>query len=149
MSLFVRRLRISDFPRLEEIEAAHERAQPDRTGWLNRVRQLIQLALSDEPEGLMIADLDGKVVGWAAARQRQLHPLEGEGYGHIFHISVDPQHRRAGIGQRLLRECEAYLRTHGCNGVRINVMVGDAAGEKLMKKSGYAPTASELERRFR
>ncbi|MFL5318054.1 MAG: GNAT family N-acetyltransferase [Myxococcaceae bacterium] len=149
MALFVRRLRISDFPRLEEIESAHERAHSARGGWLERVRKLLTLALSDEPEGLLIADLDGKVVGWAAVRQRQLHPLAGDGLGHILHVSVAAEHRKQGIGQRLLRECEAYLRTHGCSGVRISVGVADSSAEKLMKKAGYSPTAWEMERRFR
>lgn len=149
MALFVRRLRIADLPLLEEIEAAHEKASPDRKGWLERVRKLIMLALSDEPEGLLIADLDGKVVGWAAARQRQLHPLTDDGVGHILHVSVAPQVRKQGIGQRLMRECEAYLRTHGCVGVRISVTSNDVASERLVKKAGYAVTSHDLYRRFK
>ena len=148
MPLFVRRLRVSDLPRLEEIESLHEKESPSRKGWLKRVRKLIDLALSDEPEGLLIADQDGKVVGWAAARQRELHPLAAEGFGHVLHISVAREARRGGIGVRLLRECEAYLRARGCTGVRITVTLDDAATQSLMKKLGYGARSAEMERRF-
>ena len=148
MPLFVRRLRISDLPRLEEIEARHENESPTRKGWQSRVRKLIELALSDEPEGLLIADQDGKVVGWAAARQRPLHPLSTEGVGHVLHISVSADARRSGIGARLLRECEAYLRARGCSGIRISVRVDDTASQQLMKKLGYSAAYADLERKF-
>lgn len=148
MPLFVRRLRVSDLPRLEEIEAQHEKRDPSHKGWLERVRNLIDLALSDEPEGLLIADLDGKVVGWAAARQRPLHPLASEGFGYVLHISVAQDARRQGLGARLLRECEAYLRARGCSGIRITVPISDVASQQLMKKLGYAATSAEMERRF-
>lgn len=148
MPLFVRRLRVTDLPRLEEIESQHEKQEPSQTGWLHRVRKLIELALSDEPEGLLIADLDGKVVGWAAARQRQLHPLASEGFGYVLHISVATDARRQGLGARLLRECEAYLRASGCSGIRIAVPISDIASQQLMKKLGYGAVSAEMERRF-
>lgn len=148
MPLFVRRLRILDLPRLEEIESQHEKQNPARKGWVERVRKLIDLALSDEPEGLLIADLDGRVVGWAAARRQQLHPLASEGFGYVLHISVAADVRRQGLGARLLRECEAYLRARGCHGIRISVGIEDVASQQLMKKLGYGATTAEMERRF-
>jgi ribosomal protein S18 acetylase RimI-like enzyme len=149
MAVFVRRLKVQDLPRLEQIETELVRDYPSRPEWLKSYRRLIEQTLSEEPEGLLIADADNVVAGWAAVRQRDKHPISGLKHGHIFHLSVAREFRRQGIGERLLREAEAYLRSRGCDSVHLSMPVDDDAMAELFKRSGYQLFAWELQRNFR
>jgi ribosomal protein S18 acetylase RimI-like enzyme len=149
MAVFVRRLKVLDLPRLEEIETELLADYPSRPGWLRSFRRLVELTLSQEPEGLLIAEADGKVAGWTAVRQRGVHPMSGMKYGHIFHLSVARAFRLQGIGERLLREAEAYLRSRGCESIHLSMPVDDPATAEMFQRAGYKLFAWELERSFK
>lgn len=149
MAVFVRRLKVQDLPRLEQIETELVSAYPSRPEWLKSYRRLVEQTLSEEPEGLMIAEADDVVAGWAAVRQRGVHPMSGLKYGHIFHISVARAYRRRGIGERLLREAEAYLRSRGCDSVQLSMPVDDPTQADMFKRAGYGLFAWELQRHFK
>ncbi len=144
MALLVRRLRITDFPALEAIESKH----PPRPEGVEGFRRLIEVTLQEEPEGLMIAESEGAVAGWAVARQRGPHPFSGRPYGHILHLSVAKAHQRRGVGSRLLREAEAYLRSRGCESIQLSVPTAQPEAAELFKRSGFKVVAWELERVF-
>ena len=148
MALLVRRLKVTDLPTLDGIETA-QAALISNPAWLLGSRKLMERTLSEEPEGLLIADQDGEVVGWAAARQRGTHPISGLRYGHIFNISVHPKHAKKGIGSRLLRECEAYLRSRGCESIKVSMPADENAAAQMFKRGGYKLLAWELERTFK
>jgi ribosomal protein S18 acetylase RimI-like enzyme len=148
-TVFVRRLKVSDLPRLEAIELAHAQSSPARPQWMATFRKLIEQVLEEEPEGLFILERDSVVVGWAAVRQRGIHPMTGLKDGHIFHISVAREFRGHGLGPRLLRECEAYLRSRGCESIHLTVPVDDPQQAEIFKSSGYRLSAWELERTFK
>jgi ribosomal protein S18 acetylase RimI-like enzyme len=147
MTVLVRKLKVSDLPRLEQIEA-DELTRTPRAGWLATFRRMVEAALEHEPSGLLIAEDARKVVGWAYARQRGPHPVSGVPYGHIFHVSVAHSHRRKGTGQRLFRECEAYLRSRGCKSVHLSMRAGDQRPVDWLERFGYQVAAWELEREF-
>lgn len=147
--LIVRRPKVSDLPALEQIEAQHLKRFPARGGWLAGFAKLVERTLSEEPEGLMVADLDGQVAGCAIARQRGVHPVSGLTYGHIFHVSVAPALQKRGIGLRLLREAEAYLRSRGCEVIHLTVPADNPDAAELFQRSGYRVAAFELERSFK
>jgi ribosomal protein S18 acetylase RimI-like enzyme len=149
MSLLVRRLKIADLPALEQIEAAHLKRFPGRAGWLAGFGKLVERSLSEEPEGIMIAEQDGKVAGSAIARQRGIHPVSGLTFGHIFHLSVAQGPEAKPVAQRLLRECEAYLRSRGCEVVHLSLPADDPSAAELFKTSGYNVAAWELRRSFK
>jgi len=149
MAVFVRRLKVLDLPRLEEIETELLADYPSRPGWMRSFRRLVELTLSQEPEGLLIAESDGTVAGWAAVRQRGVHPMSGMKYGHIFHLSVARAFQTHGIGERLLREAEAYLRSRGCESIHLSMPADDPATVEMFKRAGYRLFAWELERSFK
>jgi ribosomal protein S18 acetylase RimI-like enzyme len=146
MSLIVRRLRITDFPALEQIEEARVARAPRSAGWQDAFRMLLERSLSEEPEGLLIADRDGAVIGSAIARQRGAHPSTGVPYGHIEHLSVAATPDSASVSLRLLRECEAYLRSRGCELLVLSLPADDAAAAELFTTNGYRVTVWQLER---
>lgn len=144
--LIVRRLKVSDLPALEQLEAERWQSVSGRAGWLAGFQKLFERTVAEEPEGLMVAERNGQVVGAAIARTRGRHPLSGLVDGQIFHLSVAPGERRRGVTERLLRECEAYLRSRGCEVAHLS-LPADATGDaELLLKSGYRVAAWELER---
>ncbi len=147
--LLIRRLKVSDLPALDAIEALRQPEWATQPAWPQSYRRLVERTLEEEPQGIFIAELDGHVAGWAVVRLRGVHPLSGKPQGHLLHLAVSPPMRRRGIGGRLLLETEAYLRSNGCEVVQLDLPAQDAAGAERMKKKGYRVTSVQLERTFK
>jgi ribosomal protein S18 acetylase RimI-like enzyme len=144
MALIVRRLRVPDLPLLEQIERARQERLPHRVGWIKGFRKLVDNTLAAEPEGILVAEDDGKVVGFAICRERQLDPITGVKYGQI--VSVGLGDAPARTGQRLLRECEAYLKSRQCEMVQLSLPVDEPQAGELYRANGYKVIAWELQR---
>lgn len=72
--------------------------------------------LADDPEALLVAELDGVVAGSLIAAW--------DGWrGSFYRLAVSPEHRRKGLGTMLLREGERRLRARGA--VRLTAIVAD------------------------
>lgn len=67
-----------------------------------------------DPHGLIVAESNGVVVGWAHAGMSQ-NPFSTHKIGVTCLIGVLPAHRRRGIGTDLLHRCEQYLRAQGAD----------------------------------
>lgn len=90
-----------------------------------------------------LAELDGELVGWVRARAAPA------GTGEMIHTSdgtVAPEHRRRGIGRRLLRWAEARLRERavrdGHEGSRLFLVWAadtDPGARRLFESEGYRP----------
>lgn len=57
--------------------------------------------------------------------------------GHIYHLAVDPEYRRYGVGKRLVKECLDGLRQVGV--VRAIILVADdnPGGAEFWKRAGW------------
>ncbi|WP_248960778.1 GNAT family N-acetyltransferase [Sphaerisporangium perillae] len=82
----------------------------DRHDSAESVRRLIER----DPEALLIAELDGRMVGTVIAGW--------DGWRcHLYRLAVDPAHRRKGIGRVLLDTAEKRFSEYG--GMRADAMV--------------------------
>lgn len=68
----------------------------------------------------------------ASTRQQQV--------GHVVTLDVAPQVRRAGIGERLMREAERRLGERGIWRLRLEVGASNVAAQRLYEKLGYKQT---------
>lgn len=88
-------------------------ADPTTAGWL---RDCVLLDPNFDPAGLRVAVLAGRIVG-ACYAVRRLTPLAGTDLdpetGWIPFFFVAPEHRRGGLGRRLLGEALDFLRGEG------------------------------------
>lgn len=67
-----------------------------------------------DPEGLLVAVQADRIVGSIMAGY--------EGHrGWINYLAVDPEHRRGGLGRRLMAAAECYLKELGCPKVNLQV----------------------------
>src|SRR5436853_5628378 len=65
-----------------------------------------------DPKGLVVAESNGAVVGWAHAGM-SANPFNTQPVGVVCMIGVRPAFRRQGVGSELLKRCEQYLREKG------------------------------------
>ena len=67
----------------------------------------IQKKLRRDPDLFLVAEVEGHLVGAV------IGGYDGR-RGMVYHLAVDPEHRRNGIGVALMRELEARLKDKGC-----------------------------------
>jgi ribosomal protein S18 acetylase RimI-like enzyme len=92
-----------------------------------RVAQLV----ADDPEALLLAELDGELVGavigaWDGWR------------GNFYRLAVLPEHRRRGIGRRLVSAAEERLRARGAPRITALVAFDDTNATAFWEAAGYA-----------
>src|SRR5205823_3442632 len=100
VALKVRRLKVMDIPQLEALERERLAAFPQRKGWLQTFHRHVERALSEEPEGFLVAELNDKVVGGAICRQKGPHPLTAEKHGQLLVLTVSALYARHNVAQR-------------------------------------------------
>jgi ribosomal protein S18 acetylase RimI-like enzyme len=88
--------------------------------------------LGHQPELLLVAVLDGQVVGSIMAGY--------EGHrGWINYLSVAPASRRKGIGSTLMAEAERRLLECGCPKINLQVRTSNRSVIEFYRRLGYAP----------
>jgi ribosomal protein S18 acetylase RimI-like enzyme len=97
----------------------------------NNPERDIKRKLQVNPEWFLVGVVDGKVVATCMAGY--------EGHrGWINYLAVSPQHRRQGIGMRIMEEAENRLRSGGCP--KINLQVRETNQEVIRFYTGIGYT---------
>lgn len=96
---------------------------------------------------VLVAELNGVVVGYAYAG------LEGIDYmalrgpaGALYDIVVDPDYRRLGVGQMLLRATLDQLSARGAPRVLLSTAQQNVAAQRLFERAGFRRTMIEMTR---
>ncbi len=63
--------------------------------------------------------------------------VSGERYAHIFLIFVHPEHRRRGIGQRLMQIAENWAKARGDRQIGLQVFISNQLALNLYQRLGY------------
>ena len=95
-----------------------------------------RLALTELPP-MLVADLDGEVVGFAVFGAEQPGPDE-RGAGQLYAINLDPLQWRKGIGRALLREATATLAGLGFREAILWVVPENVRARALYESEGWA-----------
>jgi len=93
------------------------------------------------PETFIVAEEDGKIVGYIMCRVEVGLSNFGLGglirKGHIVSIAVLPQSRRKGVAQALINAAMDGMRYYKAKQIYLEVRVTNAAGIALYKKLGF------------
>jgi GNAT superfamily N-acetyltransferase len=146
MPLVVRRVKVQDLAILESLELDATKSFPARHRWMETYRGFLERSLSEEPEGLLVADFDGRAIGCAIARVHGPHPLTGIEHGRLEALTVATAWRQHGIRERLVKEAEAYLKSRGCKVMATSLSADAGADGDMFKASGFKVSGWELER---
>lgn len=63
--------------------------------------------------------------------------IEPDGTGHVVALAVAPEHRRSGLGRRLMAEVEQGFLRRGITTVRLEVRTSNVAAQKLYLNLDY------------
>jgi ribosomal protein S18 acetylase RimI-like enzyme len=102
----------------------------------------IELLIAETPSALLVAENgDGEIVGALIAGW--------DGWrGNMYRLAVHPDHRRQGLGRRLLDAGEEHLRRLGARRVTALVAHDDGTAGAFWDAAGY-PVDQEIGRRVR
>lgn len=114
----IRRCKLGDLTWIVEIEKAAFPDPYDRSTFL----QLLEL----EPDGFLVAEGQGRLLGYVAAVARG-------GEAMIYSIAVAPEYRRTGVGRELMRT-ELGCLSKKANSVDLQVSVKNNAAIALYKQ---------------
>jgi ribosomal protein S18 acetylase RimI-like enzyme len=90
----------------------------------------IRLKLQRDPDLFLIAEEDKRILGtiigaWDGRR------------GWIYHLAVDPDHQRRGVGAILVREVETRLAAKGAQRVNAQVLKTNHQSLEFFRAAGY------------
>jgi ribosomal protein S18 acetylase RimI-like enzyme len=93
---------------------------------------LVEALLSRDPESLIVAESDGRIIGTVIAGW--------DGWrAHLYRLAVAPGHRGRGIARLLMQHAEARLRVLGAPRLDAMVLSSNAAGAAAWAAMGYQP----------
>ena len=95
-----------------------------------------------EKHGIMlIAELDGKAVGWAFAHDQnaELFVVEPERrHGYLAELYLAPHARGKGLGRALIEGCEDWARGRGHKLLQVGALARNVRAIQAYEGAGYA-----------
>ncbi|MHC1600348.1 MAG: ribosomal protein S18-alanine N-acetyltransferase [Candidatus Methanospirareceae archaeon] len=118
----LRNFKPSDIRRVMRIEAE---------SFLDGDAELYQELYEEWPEGFLVAEYDGEVIGFVVL------VLTPEGDGRVFALAVDSRYRGRGVGRTLLKAAFNILRKRKIGFARLEVRVGNYIAQRLYRSMGF------------
>jgi len=109
------------------------------TTWQQRKHRHMEADILANPEGIFVAEDQGKVVGFITAR---LDPVTRIGW--IVNMAVRPKHQGRGIGKQLLAKILDYLRAQGMEYAKIETLEQNEVGKVFYPKAGFQEIARQI-----
>jgi ribosomal protein S18 acetylase RimI-like enzyme len=88
------------------------------------------------PEDVLVAERDGRVVGWAKIR----HPTPLTASEHVWHVmgfAVDPDAQGAGVGRALIEALIDEARGRGGRRLTLRVFGPNERARRLYERAGF------------
>lgn len=97
--------------------------------------------LKELPESFIVAELDGKVVGYIMCKLEfgfsNFRKLGFVKKGHVVSVAVLPEHRGKGLGKALMQEGISGMISKRCDEVYLEVRVSNESAVKLYEQLGF------------
>lgn len=113
-----------------------------------RCREFVTTVHGEDKNQILVAELDGKLIGYTIFRKQVDFPLEtAYKWAMITDLCISPEHRRKGIATELLQRSIQHLKSSGVTHVRINVLQNNKAAISLYHKLGFEDHTLTLQKR--
>src|SRR6478609_7095328 len=109
----------------------------------------LQYRCAEKHGVMLIAEDEGKAVGWAFAHDQlgELFVVEPErSHGYLAELYVVPAARGKGLGRALIEGCEAWARGRGHKLLTVGVLAKNPAAIRAYEGAGYAPYGLTMRR---
>ncbi|MAF10955.1 hypothetical protein CMK11_10950 [Candidatus Poribacteria bacterium] len=91
------------------------------------------------PEGIFVAEVDARVVGYITSRADAESRV-----GWIPNLSVLPETQGRGIGRALMERCLSYLRDAGMKLAKIETLMQNDVGSTFYPSVGFQEVARQI-----
>ncbi len=107
--------------------------------WTWRKKRQIEADIEACPEGILVAEIDGNVVGYITCR------LDYESkIGWIPNLSVLPAYQGRGLGKELMQAVLVNCRKEGMELARIETLEQNEVGSNFYPKAGFVEVARQI-----
>lgn len=107
--------------------------------WRWRKARQVDEDIAANPDGVFVAEEEGKVVGYISTR------IDREaGKGRIPNLAVDKAARGRGIGRRLIEHALDYFRREGMAFAMIETMMNNPVGQHLYPSCGFVEAGRQI-----
>lgn len=107
--------------------------------WRWRKARHVDEDVEANPEGVFVAEAEGKVLGYISTR------IDREaGKGRIPNLAVNKAARGRGIGRQLIEYALDYFRREGMAFAVIETMVNNPVGQHLYPSCGFVETGRQI-----
>lgn len=135
---------------LQQVGEVHHQIRPDlfRSGAQKYDHTDLEALLKDGDRPILVADIDGKVAGYAFCilQQTKDNPvLCDRKVLYIDDICVDENVRGQGIATALYHQVIAFAKELNCHAVTLNVWCGNDSAMKFYEKCGMKPQKIGME----
>jgi GNAT superfamily N-acetyltransferase len=146
---------VADVPRLAELNrAVIEELSPMRGGaiWKARearqepIEEALEELLDDPDARVLVATIDGTVVGYAVAHLE--HLTDGSVLGVIDDIFVEDGARQVGLGELMINDLMAWCEERKCVGMDAMALPGHRATKNFFEESGFTARQLVMHHRF-
>ena len=136
----LKRITVESFDGISLDKIIAERIGPlPGPNWRERKTRHIDDDVAANPDGVFVAEEQGKVVGYITTRiDREL------GKGRIPNLAVIPETRGRGLGRKLIEHALEYFRREGMTFVMIETMAHNEAGIHLYPSCGFVEVARQV-----
>jgi len=136
-------VRVAELARLATAEL-----EPMRGGAVWRARESrpepiedgLEAVLADPDARMVVATIDGVVVGYSVVRLEHLG--DGSVLGVIDDIFVEEEARQVGLGEAMIGDLTVWCEERGCLGIDAIALPGHRATKNFFEESGF--TARKL-----
>jgi ribosomal protein S18 acetylase RimI-like enzyme len=107
--------------------------------WRERKARDVTVDCEVQPDGVFVAEEDGRVVGYVTTRLDRF-----TGIGRIPNLAVDPAARGRGTGSALIRHAVEWMRAQGMALAKIETLVQNERGQALYPRFGFREVARQI-----
>lgn len=102
-----------------------------------------QLLAKNSKQKLLVADMDGRMIGYVLGITDQ-HG-DSDIYGYIREVFVDEFYRREGIGTELCHQLLNWMRSQGAEAIQVSLDYHHNGVSEFIRKIGFAPVSTLFE----
>ncbi len=105
-------------------------------------KEMASKYIEDPRSVVLVAQVDGKIIGFVRAEIRENPILENGRLGIIVELYVHPQYRRRGVAKRLVEEASKELALRGVSVVGAEFPAANSVARAFYENLGFRPYLS-------
>jgi ribosomal protein S18 acetylase RimI-like enzyme len=115
-----------------------DRPIPTHTENRRRWKDFVNRLIDEDPGQIQVAEENGKLVGYVMSQRIVKTPLDmAYNWSYVSDLYVKRNHRRQGVGRKLLQSTIEHLKSVGSGHIRLAVWHRNEGAIRLYKELGF------------